>query len=87
MASARPMIAAVDPNSDIWDLIKQANCGLCVEPEQPQNLAEAIRALHADAALRGRMGNNGRKHVVQHYTREVVARQYHELLTSLTRRA
>jgi colanic acid biosynthesis glycosyl transferase WcaI len=87
MASSRPIIAAVDPGSDAWNLVQQTQCGLCVEPEQPQNLAEAIRALHADAALRGRMGNNGRKHVVQHYTREVVARQYHELLTSLTRRA
>lgn len=87
MASARPVIAAVDPNSDVWDLIKQTECGLCVEPENPQALAQAIRTLYADTASRERMGDNGRKHVVQYYTRQVVARQYHGLLTSLTRRA
>ena len=46
-------------------------------------MADAIRALYADPALRERLGRNGREHVVQHYTQQVVARQYHELLTSL----
>lgn len=83
MASARSVIAAVDPGSDAWLLVEQAQCGLCVEPENPQALAEAVRTLYADPALRKRLGRNGREHVVQHYTQQVVARQYHELLTSL----
>ena len=83
MASARPVVAAVDPGSDAWNLVEQAQCGLCVEPESPHALAEAIRALYADPALRERLGRNGREHVVQHYTRQAVARRYHELLTSL----
>ena len=83
MASGRPMIASLDEGSDTWTLVEQAQCGLCVEPEDPQALAEAIRALHADPALRERLGRNGREHVVQHYTQQVVAKQYHELLTSL----
>ena len=56
-------------------------CDLCIEPEDA--LAEAIRILYANTGLRERLGRNGREHVVQHYTRQVVARQYHELLTSL----
>jgi colanic acid biosynthesis glycosyl transferase WcaI len=83
MASGRPILAAVDPGSDAWNLVEQAQCGLCVEPENPQTLAEAIRALYADPALRERLGRNGRKHVVQYYTRQAVAKQYHELLTSI----
>ena len=73
----------MDGGSDTWQLAQQAHCGLCVEPENPQALAQAIRALYADPALRQRLGRNGREHVVQHYTRQVVARRYHELLTSL----
>lgn len=87
MASGRPVVAAVDPGSDAWELVEQAQCGLCIEPENPHALAEAIRALHADPALRQRLGRNGREHVVQHYTRQAVARQYHELLTSLVGQA
>jgi colanic acid biosynthesis glycosyl transferase WcaI len=83
MASGRPMIASVDEGSDTWQLVEQAQCGLCVEPENPQALAEAIRVLYADPALRERLGRTGREHVVQHYTRQAVGRQYHELLTSI----
>lgn len=82
MASGRPMIASVDEGSDTWKLVEQAQCGLCIPPEDPHALAEAIRTLYSDPALRDRMGHNGRKHVTQHYTRQVVGRQYHELLTS-----
>ena len=83
MASGKPMIASVDEDSDTWQLVEQAQCGLCIEPENPQALADAIRTLYSDPALRERLGHNGRQHVVQHYTRQVVAKQYHDLLTSL----
>ncbi len=46
-------------------------------------MAETICPLYTDPALRERLGRSGREHVVQHYTRQVVARQYHELLTSV----
>jgi len=83
MASGRPIVASVDRGSDAWQLTQAAECGLCVEPEDPEALAEAIRTLYADPALRERLGRNGREHVVQHYTRQAVGRRYHELLTSL----
>jgi colanic acid biosynthesis glycosyl transferase WcaI len=83
MASGRPILAAVDPGSDAWNLVQQAQCGLSVEPENSQSLAEAIRVLYADPVLRQRLGRNGREHVVRHYTRQAVGRQYHRLLTSI----
>lgn len=85
MASARPVIAAVDPGSDAWNLVEEGECGLCVEPENPQALAEGIQILNNNPALRERLGRNGREHVVQHYTRQAVGGQYHRLLTSLLR--
>ncbi len=83
MASGRPMVAALDKGSDIRQLIERAQCGLCVEPEDAHALADAIRMLYADGVLRARLGRNGREHVVQGYTPDTVARQYHELLTSV----
>ncbi|MHB1132138.1 MAG: glycosyltransferase family 4 protein [Chloroflexota bacterium] len=83
MAAARPVVAAVDRDSDTWKMVEEADCGLCVEPEDPAALAQAIRRLYEDRVLAERMGTNGREHVTTHYTKEAVARQYHELLTSI----
>lgn len=83
MASARPVIATVDPGSDIAAMIERARCGLCVEPEDAQVLAEAILTLHADSTLRERLGHSGREYVVANHSRRVVAHQYVELLSSL----
>jgi colanic acid biosynthesis glycosyl transferase WcaI len=84
MASARPILAAVDPGSDVWNLVEQASCGLCVEPENPPALAEAVLTLYEDTALRKTLARNGRKYVVRYHNRQVVAGEYHELLGSLT---
>jgi len=82
-AAARPLIASVDRDSDTYDFVQEAQCGLWVEPEDSHALAEAILALYANEELRERLGRNGRQHVEVHYTRQTIARQYHELLTTL----
>jgi colanic acid biosynthesis glycosyl transferase WcaI len=83
MASGRPIVASVDRGSDAWNLVEQAECGVCVEPEDPQALAQAIRRLYDNPDLRERLGRNGREHVVAHYTPKAVARRYDELLWSV----
>ena len=85
MASGRPMIASLDEDSDTWRFVQNTQCGLCVEPENPRALAEAIRTLYASTSLRKTLGTNGRKCVVQRFTRRAVAGQYHDLLTSVVR--
>ena len=82
-AAARPLIASVDKDSDTHHFVREAQCGLWVEPEDSNALAEAILALYADKELRERLGRKGRQYVEAHYTRQAIARQYHELLTTL----
>lgn len=79
-AAARPLIAAVDRDSDTHHLVREARCGLQVEPESAQALAEAILALYADQELRETLGRNGRRYVEAHHSREAIARQYAQLL-------
>lgn len=83
LASGRPLLAAIDEDSETKDLIGAANCGLWLPPEEPAALARAIRRLCGDPALRDRMGRNGRRHVETYYTRQAVARQYAALLERL----
>jgi len=55
MAVGKPLLMAVE--GDAADLVHEADCGLVVEPENPQSLAEACMALAAlDAQARAQMG-------------------------------
>jgi len=83
MASGRPVIAGLDPGSDTWELIREARCGICIEPENPQELANAVLTLYHDEALRRKLAQNGRRFVVENNSRQIVAQKYHDLLQSI----
>ncbi|MBU1751889.1 MAG: glycosyltransferase family 4 protein, partial [Chloroflexi bacterium] len=48
MAAGRPVVTALDLQGDAPRLIADAQAGLCLEPEQPQALADAILSLYRD---------------------------------------
>jgi colanic acid biosynthesis glycosyl transferase WcaI len=85
MCAARPAIASVDENSDTVELIKKAGCGLCVEPESPLALANAIRHLKSDAASREDMGQRGRHYVEENLNRRIISSHYEKVFADLTR--
>ena len=76
MAAARPLVASVDEGSDTWDLVHEANCGICVEPENPQALADAILKLYNVRTPATEMGAKGRVYVEENFTKEQIAQQY-----------
>ncbi|HEV2426199.1 MAG TPA: glycosyltransferase family 4 protein [Terriglobia bacterium] len=83
MAAGRPIVAAVDHDTDSWALVQQAGCGVCVPPENPTALAHAIRELYIDAQDRERLGANGRAYVVKHHSRRAATGQFCRLARSL----
>ncbi len=85
MASGRPLIAAIDADSETTKLIDDARCGQWVPPEEPETLAKAIRALYENKTKRIQFSQNGRRFVEAHYTRQSVAKQYANLLEQLTK--
>ena len=56
-----------------------------VEPEQPVELAAALRALAGDPDRRRQMGAAGRRYVAQHFDRSELAKRYLDLLQGLVR--
>ncbi len=68
LASGRPVIASVDPDTDTWNLVTRSDSGLCVPPEDPQALAEAILKLVNDADLRSLFGEQGRAYALAHHS-------------------
>lgn len=83
MASGRPIIAAVDRLSATADLVRAADCGIVVAPEDTNALAAGIETLRQDPAMRLRLGNNGRRHVVEKFSKSTVLSQWDTLLASL----
>jgi len=82
MAAGKPSVAAVDRGSDTANLIALANCGVCIEPEDPSALAQAIcdyrdNPDHAVAA-----GQRGRRFVESNFQPSGIANSYLRILES-----
>ena len=81
MAAALPMIVMVD--GEARALMETAEAGVYVQPENPQALAEAVAALAADRARCRQLGENGRRFVLRHFDRAVIARRFEHALHTL----
>lgn len=80
MACARPVLASTDPESDLAHLVKEAGCGVTVSPKTPSDLASVIIKAYRDQSRWREMGQAGRTHVVEHYSRRAVTGRYHDLI-------
>ena len=73
-AMERPIILGV--RGFARDFVEKAGCGICIEPEQEDELAAAVTRLADDAELRGRLGAAGREYVIERYDRDRLADRY-----------
>jgi len=80
MASGRPLLASAERHSAVWQLVADTGCGVCVEPENAEQLTEAICRLRDDVQLRNRCAANGRRAAQALYGKDVVAEAYQDLL-------
>lgn len=79
LASGRPVLASMDENSDTCKLVHSSQAGLCVEPENPMQLADAILSLRDDPLRRAQMGENGRNWAEQHHSPQSAAERFEQL--------
>ena len=74
MMAAIPILHAVEAGNDP---VAEAGCGLTVEPENPQAVADGIcRLLALSSEERKAMGQRGRAFVLEHHTYPVLARRF-----------
>jgi glycosyltransferase involved in cell wall biosynthesis len=65
MSAAIPVLGSHFP---LWkEIIEKNNCGVCVDPEDPKAIAQALNKLLADPDTSAQMGRNGRKAVIEKY--------------------
>jgi colanic acid biosynthesis glycosyl transferase WcaI len=80
LASGRPLLASVDTESDMARLVERSQGGICVPPEDPEALAQAIRTLKANPLQREKFGINGRAYALKFHSPVSAAEQFDELL-------
>jgi glycosyltransferase involved in cell wall biosynthesis len=82
MAASVPVLLSA-PAGEASALIEEAQGGVCVEPENPAALAEAVVKLYRDASLRRQLGGNARAYVTRRYDRQIIAEQLLRHLSEL----
>ncbi|MBF6571124.1 MAG: WcaI family glycosyltransferase [Candidatus Binataceae bacterium] len=70
LASGRPVVASVNPGSEVAKAVREANAGLVIAPEDPDALLEAVINLRDDSARRLTMGRKGREYARVHWDRD-----------------
>jgi colanic acid biosynthesis glycosyl transferase WcaI len=83
MAAGRPVLAAVDAESDIIHTVQQAQCGYTIPPDDADALHEAILHAYAERDQLARLGQNGRHYVEAHFQRSSISQQIHQLIQRL----
>lgn len=79
---ARSAVVATDVGSTS-EAVVDGETGLLVPPEDPDALAAAIRRLLADQELRERLGENGRRLVLERFTADHMTRAFTALYEEL----
>ncbi len=80
-ACACPILLGI--NGEAHRVLEEAQAGVFVKPEDPVAMAQAIRSLSETPERRQRYRANGRRFVVQHYSRQAQAQRLVPLLEEM----
>jgi colanic acid biosynthesis glycosyl transferase WcaI len=86
LAAGRPVLASVDPGTEVARTLEHAGAGVSVEPEDPAAFLVALEALLDDPGRRERLGAQGRAFVESWASPSAVAEAYAALFEELASR-
>ena len=78
MAMEKPVILGVEGESA--ELVMSSGGGICIEPENAKDLATQILKLYRDHTLCEKLGSSGRRYVLEHFDRQVLARRFADVM-------
>lgn len=81
MAAAKPVILMID--GVIRKVVEDADCGVFIDPDNPQALADQMWKMRENPQLGHSMGKNGRKYVETHFDRAALAGKMEEIFLRL----
>lgn len=87
MAAGRPVVVAAEADSELAWVVRDANCGWVVDPDDPAAFACAIARAHADPNGLHDRGVRGREYVVANHSRQAIGQRYAALISQVCARA
>ncbi|HEX8832949.1 MAG TPA: glycosyltransferase family 4 protein, partial [Abditibacteriaceae bacterium] len=87
LASGRPTIAIVSPESEVARVLVEENCGVQVTQGDTQELVGALENLAADTTKLAQMGDNARRACEEKYALRHTARQFYEVFQQVANSA
>ena len=76
MAAEKPILAAVDEDSEVARVIDEEEIGKCVDPNSPSALAEQILYFKNNPTDASAMAYRARKAVMEKYSSSVIEEKY-----------
>jgi colanic acid biosynthesis glycosyl transferase WcaI len=86
LAAGRPVLAAIDIDTEVPRIVEVSHAGVCVPPDDPAAFIEALNALLGDPRKCQEMGERGRAWVEQAASPAAVGSAYETLVRSLSAR-
>jgi colanic acid biosynthesis glycosyl transferase WcaI len=84
MAAGRPLLAAIDADSEVARIVENVGCGRVVAPDQPEAFIAALSSMLENRDEMAEMGAKGRLWVVKNASPHAVGEAYHQLLATLS---
>jgi glycosyltransferase involved in cell wall biosynthesis len=70
---------------EVAPIIKEADCGILIDPSDPEQIANALDRLVVNAQERKRLGENGRRAVLEQYNWEAEAEKLVNMYVELAK--
>jgi glycosyltransferase involved in cell wall biosynthesis len=83
LAAGKPIIAVADTESELARVVVEENVGWVIPADQPEKLADCIRAAYREPDLIRQMGAQARVVAESRYTERRVCEQYVSLFAGL----
>jgi glycosyltransferase involved in cell wall biosynthesis len=77
-AMGKPIILGVEGFAA--ELLNRSGGGVCVEPENPEDLVAAVERLADNRAIGHEMGSTGRRYVLRNFDRDQLSRDYIDVI-------
>lgn len=84
MMAAKPIVQAIDAGNN---LVREADCGIDVEPDNVIEISKAILTLKSmPDEERKRLGENGRRFVLSNHTYQVLGKRFLDIMNNLIKK-
>ena len=85
LAAGRPLLASVDPGSEVQRIVEAAGAGIAVPPDEPRAFVAALTSMLDNPDERIAMGKRARAYVEKAASPEGVARAYEAVFEQVRR--